>query len=278
MQSHRTRRFLAIPALALIATAAVPSPAAVAVDGWTFTSTTRSTERGAPETIMQVQVAGAMMRVDWQKAAAGMPQGSYMILDGEAGRLTMVSPKERTATILPLGGMASMLGALGASGMMKMEVTDIVVSTTDGGAGEPMLGFPTRKYTMKQAYAMKMSVGPIKRSSTVDNTTELWVADVPVPEQKAFEAFSKNFSQNFTSAGFGGEGMKTLLDEVAAKLPKGVALKSVSTSITDQGGRKSTTTTTTEVTEFRKVSIDEKVVFTIPADYKVTDMSATNKG
>lgn len=274
---HSTRRFLAIPALALVATAAAPSPVAVVVDGWTFTSTTKSTERGSPETTMTVQVAGASMRVDWQKAAPGMTPGTWMILDGETGRLTMVSPKEKTATILPVGGLASMLGSLGAAGLMKMEVSDVVVSTTEDGAGEPMLGFPTRKYTMKQAYAMKMSVGPIKRSGTVDNTTELWVADVPVPEQKAFEAFAKNFSQNFTSAGFGGEGMKTLLDEVAAKMPKGVALKSVSTSISDQGGRKSTSTTTTEVKEFKQASIDAKV-FEIPADYKVTDMSAINKG
>jgi hypothetical protein len=226
---------------------------------------------------MKVQVAGSKVRIDWQKAAPGTPAGSYLVLDAEAGTLTMVSPRDKSATMLPVGGMASMLGAIGAAGLMKVEVTDVVVSLTEDGAGEEMQGHATKKYTMKQTYAMKMQVGPIKRSGTVDNTTELWVADVPVPAQKAFEAFARNFAQNLTSSGLGGDGMKTLIDEIAAKMPKGVALKSVATSITDQGGRKSTSTTTTTVSDFKQVSLDEEV-FRFPSDYKINDLSAMKKG
>lgn len=274
--SHPGYRLAAIPALLVAGLAASPAARPV-VDGWSFTSTTKSTDRSVGETTMQVRLAGANVRVDWVKAPQGMPRDGYMLLNADSAILKMVSPREKTVTILPVGGMASMLGAIGAAGMMKMEVSDVVVSVSDDGAGEDLLGYRTRKYTMKQAYGLKMSVGPIKRSQTIDNTTELWVADVPAPEQKAFEAFAKNFAQSLTGAGFGGDGMKALLDEVAAKMPRGATLKSVATVITTDGGRKNTSTTTTEVKEFRQGPI-EASVFEIPAGYKVTDMmSIMNK-
>ncbi|NUQ10706.1 MAG: hypothetical protein HUU26_00040 [Gemmatimonadaceae bacterium] len=210
--SHPGYRLAAIPALLVAGLAASPAARPV-VDGWSFTSTTKSTDRSVGETTMQVRLAGANVRVDWVKAPQGMPRDGYMLLNADSAILKMVSPREKTVTILPVGGMASMLGAIGAAGMMKMEVSDVVVSVSDDGAGEDLLGYRTRKYTMKQAYGLKMSVGPIKRSQTIDNTTELWVADVPAPEQKAFEAFAKNFAQSLTGAGFGGDGMKALLAE-----------------------------------------------------------------
>lgn len=270
-------RSRSVPALAfslMLATPAVPAPVRPVVDGWTFVTNTKSTERGVPETQMQAQVTETKVRVDWQKAAPGMSKDSYMILDAETGVLTMVSPKEKEATILPIGGMASMMGAMGMGGVMKVEISDLAVSVDEGGAGEEILGYPTRKFTMTQAYTMRMQVGPIKRTNKIDNTTELWVANVPPPHARAFEAFAKNFAQNFANAGFGGEGLKALTDEIAAKMPRGLTLRSVSTNKDDKG--KVTGTTTTEVREFKQAPIDPKV-FEIPADYKVNDMTAAMK-
>lgn len=267
---------IALPALLASTIASIPGGAPAVVNGWSFTSTTKSTDRNVGETTMKVQLAGANVRVDWVKAPQGMPRDGYMLLNADSALLKMVSPREKSVTVLPIGGMASMLGAMGAAGLMKMEVSDVVVSVTEGGAGEALLGFSTRKYTMKQTYGMKMSVGPIKRSSTVDNTTEMWVADVPAPEQRAFEAFAKNFAQSFAGAGFGGDGMKALIDSIAAKMPSGATLKSVATTISTDGGRQNTSTTTTEITEFTQGPIDA-AVFEIPAGYKVNDMTSMTK-
>ena len=267
------RRYPALGALALAPLFLAPTP--VAVEGWSFISTTTSDVRGAPEMSMQVRLAGPQLRVDFLKGTTGMTPGAYMLLNAETSQLTMVSPKEKSATVLPVGGMASMLGAVGAAGIMKIEIDNVSVTVEDLGAGDAILGHGTHRYRVKESHTMNVSVMGMHRSGTTATDTEMWIAtDVSRTEQRAFEAFAANFAQSMGGAGFGGDGMRKLTDELQRKMPKGLVLRQIATTRqTDQGGKETTSVTTTEVKEFKQARLDEKL-FEVPKDYVVTDLGA----
>jgi hypothetical protein len=203
-----------------------------------------------------------------------MAAGTYILLDAESRRMTMVSPKEKTATVLPLGGLMSMMGGMDEAGLLKMDVTDISVSVDELGAGESILGHSTMRYRTRHSFSMSVAVMGFRRSSKEVTETDVWMAsDLSVAEGKALDEFARNFSQSFSASGIGGEGMRKLTEELQRKMPKGFPLKQVAkrTSV-DQGGKETSSTTTTEVTEYKRVTLDAKL-FEVPAGYTLRDMS-----
>lgn len=278
------RPFLKTPFIAVLIApfvlAALPSTTSTAVDGIMITWRQTSTARGVQPTTMQLRVAGNLARIDYQKAPQGMAAGTWMVMDADKGSLTMVSPKDKSATIMPVGGMASVLGAIGAAGLMKAEVSDIAVESQDAGEGEPILGHATHKFTVDQSYRIKVSVMMMKRENTVHSTMEVWVAtDIPAAETKVLEDFGRRFLTSMGGmAGFGGDGMRTLQEALADKMPHGPQLRTLTTSVTtDAGGRADTTRSTSEATAYQTGPIDA-AVFEIPVGYKIVDMSAGPPG
>jgi hypothetical protein len=242
-------------------------------DGWSFIRKTTSSNPRVPQTEMQVRLLQHRARIDYLKPMPGMRKGTYILLDAEKQQLILVSPEEKTATVVPAGGLAAALGAVGQTGLMKIEVTDVSVAVDDVGPGEPILGHPTHRYRLDQKSTMSVSAMGFRRTSKNATTTELWMTtDVPSSEARAFEEFNRNFAGSL--GGLGGEGLRTLQEEIQRKMPAGFALRQVATvNETDQGGKTTTTTTTTEVTEFREVAL-EPSLFEVDPRFRIIDMSA----
>jgi hypothetical protein len=269
-QLARYSRLGAIAILPILT--AARTGASVAAEGWSFLWTSTSTARGAQPTEMRVRIAGQLARIDYVRAPQGMKRGSYIILDAEQGLMTMVSPSDKTAMLLPVGGLTSMLGAMGAQGLVKMDVSDVSVSVQDLGSGELILGHPTHRHLLKQSMTTSVSIMGMKRTSRSVTDTEMWIAtDIPAAQIRVFEEFGRNFAQSSGIGALGGEGLQQLQAELQSKVPRGFPLKQVATTVTDPDGKATTSTTTTEVKEFQQASIDE-AIFVVPADYKVTDM------
>jgi hypothetical protein len=66
----------------------------------------------------------------------------------------MVDPKKKKkAVIMDPSALGNMMGAIGASGMVKMDVKDVKVSVEKLGAGERLLGYPTTRYRTTRGVA-----------------------------------------------------------------------------------------------------------------------------
>lgn len=251
--------------------AAVPSNGGGMVDGLSLTFHQTSTQRGVQPNTMQVRVLGSLGRIDYQKPQPGMTAGTYLLLQADSARVTMVSPREKTATVMPIGGILSVLGAaLGSSGLMKAEFSDISVESSEVGPGEAILGHPTQRFNVLQSYVARISVMGMRREMKTRATMEVWVAtDIPAAEARALEEFGRNLLSAFGGmGGFGGDGMRELQEELARKLPAGVQLRQITTTISEQGNRRDSTVTTSEVTEFTRGPLDP-ALFEVPAGYRV---------
>jgi hypothetical protein len=244
-------------------------------EGWTFTWNVTSDAPMAQNSTMQVRVLGNRMRVDFLKGTVpGMPPNGFMLIDAGKGQMHMVSPQEQTATLIPLEGMTAATNQMASGAQIKMEATDISVSVDDLGAGEALLGHPTHKYRVKQAFTLNMSAMGMNQSTTTESTSEMWMAtDFPEADLRAFETFNKTFGQSFGGlTAMGGEGMKKLNDELQAKMPKGFPLKQSVTGTMTMQGRSQAIRTTMEVASMSKATL-EQALFDVPAGYKVNDMS-----
>lgn len=270
---------LTAAALLLVASAARVNVNPV-VDGWKFVwkvtsvqDNAKKNDRGemAAQPSMAVQIGAGKIRMDYmlepgQKAA--MPKGGYMLLDADAGTMTMVDPSEKKAMIMDPAGMGSALGAVGKSGMMKMEINNPEVKVEDLGAGERMLGRSTHHYRITRTYDMAMQVMMIHRKSHHVGVSDAYLTDELIND-KAFAAFAKRFAVNMQ--GFGGEGMQKLM-EAEKNSPKGFPMKvTTSNTETSEKGEVTSSTTTIEVQELARASMDASV-FEVPAGYEVVDM------
>jgi hypothetical protein len=268
---------VAAPPLAVTTVADVTAtPAPIAADGWRFKwkVTVQSEQKGVPATpSMTVSLVAGKARMDYEGEVnqPGMKKGGYMILDADKGTMTMVSPEDKKAMIMDPAAIGNAMGAMGASGMVKMEVADAKVDVESLGAGESILGYPTKRYRISRSHTMNVSVMGRKNSSKESSVSEVWMADKFI-EDKAFEAWAKNFARGMGS--MGGDAMKQLMELEQAKMPKGIALKSVTTSTsTDPKGKAVATTMTMEMQELKKTSFDASL-FEVPAGYEVVDMKA----
>lgn len=265
------------PARAVVSPAdatAIATP--VAADGWRFRwkVTVQSEQKGAPVApSMTVSLTAGKARMDYDAEARqpGMGKGGYMILDADKGLVTMVNPEEKKAVVMDPSALGNVVGALGSSGMIKMEVSDARVDVESLGAGESILGYATRRYRISRSHTMNVSVMGRRNSSKESSVSEVWIADKFI-EDKAFEAWARNFARSMGS--MAGDAMKTLMELEEAKTPKGIALKSITTSTsTDPKGKAVTSTMTMEMQELKKTSLDASL-FEVPSGYEVVDMKA----
>jgi hypothetical protein len=262
---------LAVPVLIAAMPAGVPSSA----DGLSYRWRQTSTQRGVQPIEMQVRVLEHRARIDYQKAPAGMAAGTYLLLNADSASVTMVNPREKTATVFPVGGMLSVLGsALG--GIVKADFSDVSVEASDLGPGEPIFDQPTHKHNVTQRYTARVSVIGIRREVKVRSSMDIWVAtDIPPAETRAMEAFARNFVGAFGSmGGFGGDGLRDLQEALLEVIPRGVHMKQVTTTIQQQGNKTDSSTTTAEMLEFSKGPIDPGI-FQLASDIRVADMTAS---
>jgi hypothetical protein len=164
--------------------------------------------------------------------------------------------------------MGAAFGALGS--FVKMDFQNVTYNVVDKGAGPSTLGYATHHYEISQSYDTEVSVFGKKVRTKTASVTDAYMANQVISD-RAFEAWAERFTRSASM--IGGDGMKKLV-EAEKNRPAGFPLKQVAvTTSTDDKGKATTSTTTMELTEFKKTNLDA-ALFEIPKDYAVVDMSA----
>ena len=217
---------------------------ALPADGYTITMKISS---GGTANVGTLKIAGDKMRLEADVGSlmgrggggnAGMVAGAYM-LPGADGKMIIVAPNAPNmsggtgmAISMDLAAMAARMGST------PPNVADATIE--DLGAGEPILGYKTHKYRVRQG----------------DNSTvEAWIADLPGID---FKKFATGFGARFS-------GMDA---RMAEKIPSGFALKVVMSG-KDSG--------MIEVTKVEKTSF-ANADFEVPAGLQVMDLSGMMGG
>ncbi|HEX9692992.1 MAG TPA: DUF4412 domain-containing protein [Gemmatimonadales bacterium] len=273
MKTLAVSRRAAILASAFALIAAAPAPARI--DGYVVTQ--RITSGSEPAVTLKIKVAQGKVRVEMSGGPqGGMPEGMFMLLNPD-GKVTAVMPTQGMAMMMDAGQLSGGMGdVMRMMGMAEPSVSDVSVNVTDLGAGEAILGYPTRKYRVSQQYTMTTSMRGQSRTEKHDDVSELWMTTSMPGFTEGLEKFAESFGNAFGGAGQGAS--KELAAAMAGKIPRGYPLKTIVTSNTTVGdGPARPTTTTLEVLDVTKTSIDA-AEFEVPAGIQVIDPAAMMRG
>ena len=278
----RRARFVAAAAVPLVFAAALP-----VTDGMTYEFVMKSTGKstGNKEQVTlrgrgtyagddaKLEIIDASSSSGGQEAFGG--KGTYFIVRNAGEEMLLVSPKDKTymkwdiATMF--AGMSKVMNAVG--GLVKMQMTDVNISTQDLGAGETIQGYPTRHYRMIQNYTMTASMFGKKSVTKNESTVDYYFA----PNLKIANPFVMNSQQMSMLSQldmFNNPDYKNQMTTAMAKLPKnGVPLKTVTTTVgTDDKGKQETMTSVMELTNLKAGNIPASE-FAIPSDYQKLEMA-----
>jgi len=209
--------------------------------------------------VSTISVQGKCMRMDYNETKdPSVKKGDYMVCnDGES--FYMVNTKEKQYmkfNFAMAGGMMS---------LMNMKFTDAKHEVISDEAGPRILGYPTRHIKTTMSYTMEMSILGMKTKNQILQEQEMW--NTTKLDASAFETWAKNFV-----AMAGNKDMEDLMKSTSKNI-KGVPLKTIMImTTTDKNGKKSTSTTITEVSEIKEQSLPASL-FALPADYKEFDLS-----
>lgn len=256
-------------AIALVAgVAAMPGRSASAQTtlGWNFTMKmdTDSGEGSAyhHSTATKYQSVPHRFRMEFIQltGASGAAEGTYQVFNDADSSFTIVMPTSRTATVTSLPASVAMAG-----GQVPHATTHITRNdVTDLGAGEPILGYATRRFHVSLGGVMEWKVMDQSCSKPLAEEMDAWIAsDVDLGA----------IIGTLTSMGGIGRLNDPSLDRTSGpKLPKGGALRTIMKhAITDRTGATRILTTTLEVVELTQRPIPD-AAFAVPADYKTIDM------
>ena len=239
--------------------------ASSAVAGVTYDFSSVSSGTSSGTITGTVKAEGANLRVDISRGDGVMfEKGSWVVSRDGGKTLQVVNPAAKTYYVLNfaelLGGANSLLQSLGGAGV-KLDVRNPKVSVKDGGNGGTLEGFPTKKSTISSAYEIAVSGLARPMSMNVQLATEVWWTD------KLPSEFT-NFLQM--------QGMRTGIDMVDKLIEtqqgtiKGFPLKQVTTTKMNFGGGDMTSTTTSTVTNVKKVAVPS-ATFAMPAGFTQTE-------
>jgi hypothetical protein len=211
---------------------------------------------------MRFEVLGTKFRMSTKAdIRAGPPLDMYMVIDSVAGTFTTVMPAQAMATVTSL----SMLKSSAASSYTMDFDGKPNIDVVDLGAGEPILGHPTRHYRQTAAYISKTTMGANVCTNRTSGVTDFWATgDVAAPDMLAS-------MRRFLPVS--GRGPLTgKLDSIRIAEIKGVVLRQVATgTVITAGGDTINVRSSWELTELKPGSADPKD-FEIPPGYNVMDM------
>lgn len=261
-----TRLVVPVVALGLFAATARAQSGPI---GWTFTMnmTTDSGDAAHRSSIAtRHQVMGHTRRMEFVQVSniplATAAEGIYQLWKSADSTMTMVMPKDRTATVTNVGGMLA-----GNFGGIKPKIAQHVTKSQmdDLGAGEKILGHPTHHIRVTTEGTVEVTMMGQTCTGTLNNVSEMWIAP-DVDLKAAMEAVSKTMSGAFGIAD------DDLPGAAPSSLPAGTPLRTVTRSTRPNAlGRSITVTTTSEYVELTHGPLDPSL-FTVPSDYHVKDM------
>jgi hypothetical protein len=187
--------------------------------------------------------------------------GAYSVFNARDRTMAVVMPADSTVTISDMAAMGS--GAF----VIKTELSSVVRdSVEDLGAGDLILGHPTRRYRISKAYSITYTVREQSCVKRVASVGESLVA-TDIADSITFGTL---LGAGVMSPGLGSS-FKTL-EALRAHDPKGLMLRSRGTLTESRdGGPTSTISTTIEVVELTHGPIADSVL-DLPAAYTTRDM------
>ncbi|HEY5609969.1 MAG TPA: DUF4412 domain-containing protein [Thermoanaerobaculia bacterium] len=228
--------------------------------GMSYTFTTATQGPGSGNMAGKAYVEGSSMRLEFSKGDNMIFRDNTVVISKDGGKsMILLDPKEKTYVEFNLQEMLNMTGGMlkAMGGMFQMSIENPQVKVTEGGAGEAIEGYPTRRYTITSSYDMSMKVMGSKTSSHIETVTESWTTDRIGREYITF-VHEKGLKT-------GMEALDKMLAMQADSI-KGFPLKQVMTSKTTTGNRSQTSVMTTTVTGIEKVTVPA-AKFEIPAGY-----------
>lgn len=201
-----------------------------------------------------------------REKGAMVEKGGYILYD--ATSMMLVSPRDKQVIRFGFDDLGKGMAQLTNVPGMKIQVTDVKVGFEKLGAGEPMLGMATTRYRLTQEYRLAVKVAFMNRSSTERVEQEYWMAD-----QK--HGLANPFSKMGGAMKLGGGGFDELINkttEASKQLGKGIALKTVTTTVsTSSKNEKTLSVGTMLITDLKAGNVDDALL-RAPSDYTVTDM------
>jgi len=246
--------------------------------------------------VMRLSVQGDQARSDMVEMSQDNPMmsaGSYVLLTSGKSEMLIVQPAQKTYMRMDsrdMRGMGRMAGKIDQQ-HVGTELSDLKVEKKLDEAGPTMLGQPTRHLIYAISYSRPLPNQPIKASTDVKETRELWVThglDAKVASLSGFKAFSEGMGPM--------SGSMAELGEIETRLRNdGFALKSIRTTETRMNlglgtgaavlnpglllmnSRGGTARSVVEITDLREDEVPADR-FAIPKDYVEREMMNPNAG
>jgi len=237
--------------------------------------TTTATEGGHSNTFkVESWVDGAHARVVFKgsTAAAGIPEGRYIVTNDGAQTLYMVNPDERSYSRWDINAMLQSAGAAmnAMGGMVNMQVENQHIESATPAPGPEIHGLSTTHYVFDTTYDLVVKVFGMKHRQHVESHEELWTTT----ELKG-TGFAAWLGKHPPKTG-----NKALDDLVATAFHNvgGMVLKQLTkTTTTDKKGRAQVNTQKMEVTSIEEVKVDPSI-FSVPEGYREVPPEAAVAG
>jgi hypothetical protein len=282
---HRRRQFITIAgsaACAVLLGAARPTgerdqpPATVVGLRYDIQMTATNTPAPGPsgqssptylQTLAHAQMASGTLRIDVAKGpfVIGVVQdGDFLTLRDSGHTVLLFKPQTKQYLQLDLAklsqGVSGLAGTFG--GLLGMQATNVKITTASLGAGDLMQQYSTVKYRLTQDYTVAVAVMGMNTTMTTHSTSDYWFAPQVTNVANPFDASPNKGSPT----SFLGPDYATQMAAARAKLPNGVPLKAVTTTVVTDSKGTSTSTTTWQLSNITKATISTSV-FDVPAGY-----------
>jgi hypothetical protein len=233
-------------------------PAAFAGYAYRFTTTTRSAI-GEQLLSGRAVVDGPRMRIDFTRGDGIVFQDGSWIFSIDSGKTMMlVDPATRSYSRLELGELLRTAGsAMKAFSNGAMTFSTPSVTTTEGGSGGPIAGFPTRRRTVRSGFDWIVKLIGESVTTHVDIVSESWTTTALPAELMTF----------IQMPGFetGIESVDRVLRQQSS--PNGFPLRQVTTTTTTTGKRHTVTTSETNISAVTKTDVAPGL-FVVPGGYR----------
>jgi hypothetical protein len=228
---------------------------------------TGQSTRAFDEGLAHAQLSGTKARIDVTKGPIGaVPDGDFLIIRDTSTFLFSPS-QQQYAQIDPakmLQGLSGVVGALNT--LSGVQATNVKVDESALGAGDHLGAYSTLKYRITEDYTVSLNLmGMVGGSSmTGHTTTDYWYPQAAPALVNPFVAKGASPTQLPVNLG---PAYASQMSAARGKLPAGVPVKIVVTTVvSDANGNRTTTTTLWELTNITPATIAD-AVFETPAGY-----------
>jgi hypothetical protein len=257
----------------LLAQAVVAQAGPLPSNGWTFqyemsTMTAAAQPVPAADLLLNVEIWRGNARITVKRGALQSLTGAGGMILLRAGDsvLTIVKPDRREVLLVSSGELASIMGR--SPNGPNIDVTNVSSTFTDRGASRPAFGYVGRSGELMQRFTLRLSSSTIRREIATQQKVNLVVSEAIARLDPGFKLFASRFARGFGQPA----AIRRALEPLEQRVPSGFPLMTGTLSRVISGADTLETTTLVRVLALKRAVVDT-TQFTLPADYRVTEMS-----